>query len=114
MMQFIHDLPELAAYIFSHCSNPVIITVIIAANLISAALYAADKHFAVNGKWRIPESTLITASFFGTVGAIAAMSIFRHKTKKQSFRIKLFFAIFLKILLIGISIFITWRFLVAV
>ena len=71
-------------------------------------MYFADKRFAVRERQRISGRALITAAFFGTSGALAAMSIFRHKTKKKSFRIKLFLAISLKILLI-ISAFLIWR-----
>ena len=46
-----------------------------------------DKSKARRNKWRIPESTLFMLSFIGgALGGIMGMQIFRHKTKKISFR----------------------------
>ena len=47
-----------------------------------------DKRKARYGKWRIPEQTLfILALIGGSIGAIAGMYTFRHKTKKLRFSI---------------------------
>ena len=49
-------------------------------------LYRTDKKKAQSGKWRIKESTLLLTGFLGgAVGALAAMKIFRHKTKHWYF-----------------------------
>lgn len=56
-------------------------------NLISFALYAADKRKAIKHRWRIPESALLTASLFGTAGALTGMYLLRHKTRKPKFYI---------------------------
>lgn len=104
--QFVHNIADTVfALILRHTG---IVIIVIVLNLTSAVMYFADKRFAVRERQRISERALITAAFFGTSGALAAMSIFRHKTKKKSFRIKLFLAISLKILLI-ISAFLIWR-----
>lgn len=48
--------------------------------------YGLDKRRARKGKWRIPERTLlILAAAGGSVGALAGMLMFRHKTKKAKF-----------------------------
>ena len=57
-------------------------------SLLAFILYGADKHKAKRGLWRIPEKTLLLASFLGgALGGLAAMQIFRHKTKHWYFRI---------------------------
>jgi len=48
----------------------------------------ADKRRAQKNYWRIPESTLFTtACFGGSIGCIAGMYCFRHKTKHLTFTI---------------------------
>ena len=45
-----------------------------------------DKRKAKYGRWRIPEKTLlIIALLGGSVGTIAGMYLFRHKTQKLKF-----------------------------
>ena len=47
-----------------------------------------DKMKAVRHQWRIPEKTLlITAALGGSVGLLAGMYIFRHKTLHKKFTI---------------------------
>ena len=56
--------------------------------LINAAaffLMLADKQKARRGHWRIPEKTLfLSAVLGGSVGALAGMQLFRHKTRHLS------------------------------
>ena len=57
-------------------------------NLISFILYGLDKYKAIHNMWRIPEIVLILVSFLGGgIGSILGMIVFRHKTKKLSFKI---------------------------
>ena len=59
---------------------------LIVINLIAFLAMYIDKRRARYGKWRIPEQTLfILALIGGSVGAIAGMYTFRHKTKKLKF-----------------------------
>ena len=59
-------------------------------NLITLVVYGVDKHRAQKGKWRISEKTLFLLPLIGgSVGAIAGMYLFRHKTKHWYFRIGL-------------------------
>lgn len=57
--------------------------------LINAAafiLMLADKQKAKKHKWRIPEATLMgSAALGGSIGALAGMYLFRHKTKHPKF-----------------------------
>jgi uncharacterized membrane protein YsdA (DUF1294 family) len=59
--------------------------------LINAAaflLMLADKHKARKNRWRIPESTLmLTALLGGSIGSLAGMYLFRHKTRHLKFTI---------------------------
>lgn len=59
--------------------------------LINAAAFVlmlADKQKARNNRWRIPERTLMLSALLGgSVGALAGMYLFRHKTKHPKFTI---------------------------
>lgn len=55
-------------------------------NAVSFLLMLADKRKAQKNLWRISERTLFTAALFGgSVGSIAGMYLFRHKTKHWYF-----------------------------
>lgn len=49
-------------------------------------MFFVDKQKAKRDKWRIEEKTLHLTSFLGgTLGSIAAMVLFHHKTRKPAF-----------------------------
>ena len=55
-------------------------------NAASFLLMLVDKQKAKKKLWRIPESTLLlSAAIGGSVGALAGMYTFRHKTKHLKF-----------------------------
>ena len=55
-------------------------------NIIGFAIMGADKKKAKNGAWRVKESTLFLVSFIGgSLGTLAGMYAFRHKTKHWYF-----------------------------
>lgn len=55
-------------------------------NLIGLLIMYIDKKKAKYGRWRIPEKTLlIIALLGGSIGTIAGMYLFRHKTQKLKF-----------------------------
>ena len=55
---------------------------LVAVNIVAFALMGIDKKRAINHAWRIPEKTLfLSAILGGSIGAIAGMQVFRHKTK---------------------------------
>lgn len=59
----------------------------ICVNVIAFILYSLDKKYAREGRWRIPEKTLLgIAMIGGAAGAWIGMQTFRHKTKHMSFR----------------------------
>ena len=74
---------------------------LIAINLIAFLAMYIDKRKAKYGKWRIPEQTLfILALIGGSIGAIAGMYTFRHKTKKLRFSVGFHVILVLQIILI--------------
>ncbi len=57
-------------------------------NLILFFTMAADKSRAKRDKRRVPEATLfLMAILGGSIGGIAGMYVFRHKTKHWSFKL---------------------------
>jgi uncharacterized membrane protein YsdA (DUF1294 family) len=61
---------------------------LLALTLITFLFYGYDKYQAINQKSRIPEVILHLLTLAGgTAGAIAGQLLFRHKTKKLSFRV---------------------------
>ena len=60
---------------------------LICINIITIAVYGIDKRNAVYGKWRIRVSTLLTLAAGGSPGALLAMHLFHHKTRKKKFTI---------------------------
>ena len=63
---------------------PLIYLIII--NALGFFLMLVDKQKAIRGQWRIPEKTLFTVAVIGgSLGCIAGMYTFRHKTKHKTF-----------------------------
>ncbi len=61
---------------------------IVIVNIIAFCLYGIDKSAAIKQKQRIPNRVLLlTAAFGGSLGALAGMYTFRHKTKKWYYTI---------------------------
>lgn len=56
-------------------------------NLFTFFLYGIDKWKAGHARWRIPERTLLLFAFIGgSIGAMAGMHVWRHKTRHKKFR----------------------------
>lgn len=71
------------------CVEPVAISVL-AINMVTFCAFGIDKRRARLARRRVPEGWLLGLSFAtGLVGGWLAMSVFRHKTRKLSFRIKM-------------------------
>ena len=79
---------------------------LITLTLITFLFYGYDKYQAINRNTRIPEIVLHLLTLAGgTIGAVAGQLLFRHKTKKLSFRV-----VFIIIAVVQIGL-IMWRYL---
>ena len=69
-------------------STSIIIFYLLAINIVAFIAFGVDKYKAKRDKWRIPESTLLTMAVLGgSIGALAGMRFWRHKTLHDKFRI---------------------------
>lgn len=67
--------------------TPFVTGVYLVASVASFVLYGVDKRAAAAGRRRVPEATLhLVALLGGWPGAVVAQTVFRHKTRKASFR----------------------------
>lgn len=68
--------------------HKILIVYLVIINLVSFATYAIDKIRAIDGRWRIRIVTLLGLAFLGgSVGAISAMYLLRHKTSIDYFTV---------------------------
>ena len=66
----------------------IILLYLFAINIVAFFAFGIDKLKAKRDKWRIPESTLLSmAALGGSIGALAGMKVWRHKTLHDKFRI---------------------------
>lgn len=67
-------------------SHPFILWLLLI-NVLTLAMYGADKMAARRAMRRVPEATLLVFGLIGGwPGAIIGQQLFRHKTKKQPFK----------------------------
>lgn len=61
---------------------------LVVVNLLAFSLFGQDKRRAQRGAWRISETALLlTAVLGGSLGALAGMRVFHHKTRHLKFTI---------------------------
>ena len=59
---------------------------LIGINALTFLIYGVDKWKARKDRWRIPEDTLIWLAIVGgSIGALLAMYLFRHKIRDRKF-----------------------------
>ena len=76
----------------------VLTTYLILVNAVAFILMLVDKLKAKQGAWRIPEATLMGVAILGgSIGAIAGMQLFRHKTRHSKFKLGLPLILFMQI-----------------
>ena len=81
-----------------------VIIYLAAINVITFIMFGADKARAVKGRWRISEAALILAALMGgSIGALAGMRIFHHKTRHRKFTIGIPVILALQIILMVIN-----------
>ena len=74
-------------------------------NALALLLMLSDKLRAKKHRWRIPESVLLaSAALGGSLGALAGMWLFHHKTRKPKFYITI-------PLLLALYLFLLYRYL---
>jgi uncharacterized membrane protein YsdA (DUF1294 family) len=79
----------------------------IAINVVTFFTYAYDKAIADSEVERVPEAVLFAlAAAGGMIGALAAMRLFRHKTAKSSFQLKLLSVAVVQFVLVVVYLFI--------
>jgi len=68
-------------------TTEIVLTYIIAINLLTFGLFSWDKWLAQHRRWRIRERSLLLLSLLGgAVGGIISMHFLRHKTRHLIFR----------------------------
>lgn len=78
---------------------------LIAINVITWIIYGLDKWKARKGKQRIPERTLLLfTAAGGSVGAIAGILMFRHKTRKAKFVVAVPVMLVVHCVLVGMAL----------
>ncbi len=63
------------------------------ANIAALVIFYADKRAASRMLRRVPERKLLTVALVGPFGALVAMRIFHHKTRKTKFLVIYVFAL---------------------
>ncbi len=70
-------------------------------NIGSFYYFALDKRKALKHQHRIPEKSLLIMTLAGgTVGSLLAMVLFKHKTRKKSFLLKIFVIMVVQVLIL--------------
>jgi uncharacterized membrane protein YsdA (DUF1294 family) len=81
-----------------------------AINVVAFHVFAHDKLESVGRRRRTPERTLLALTAFGgALGAVAARWLFRHKTKKQPFRILFWIIVAAQATLVADVVWSAWR-----
>lgn len=87
-----------------------ILWALLAANLVALFTMGIDKFNATRGWRRVPEKNLyLLAALTGAPGIWAGARLFRHKTIKRSFRIRLILASAVNLVWLTIWIWLVWR-----
>ena len=80
---------------------------VLAWTIIAFVLMGVDKWKAQHESWRIPEKTLfLSAILGGSLGSLAGMYLFRHKTQHRTFTIGMPLILIVQIALV---LFLYWR-----
>ena len=76
---------------------------LVAINLVAFLAYGYDKLIAGTQWMRVPEKVLLALAFIGgTIGALAGMWVFRHKTAKESFRLRFWMVVLAQVIIVAV------------
>jgi uncharacterized membrane protein YsdA (DUF1294 family) len=74
--------------------------ILVILSFLTFLVWGWDKNAAIKGRWRVPERTLLMMIFLGgAAGGALGMFTFRHKTRKPHFRLALWAAGIMQLLL---------------
>lgn len=86
---------------------PLLLFYLVTINALGFLIMLADKEKAKKRLWRIPEATLLTvAALGGSIGRLAGMKVFHHKTRKPKFYIGIPVILALQLIL-GVIVFLS-------
>lgn len=86
---------------------PLLLFYLVTINALGFLIMLADKEKAKKRLWRIPEATLLTAAALGgSIGCLAGMKVFHHKTRKPKFYIGIPVILALQLIL-GVIVFLS-------
>lgn len=86
---------------------PLLLFYLVTINALGFLIMLADKEKAKKRLWRIPEATLLTvAALGGSIGYLAGMKVFHHKTRKPKFYIGIPVILALQLIL-GVIVFLS-------
>lgn len=79
-------LPLVGGWELLQAGLPGVLLVYLGASCVGLLLFWSDKHSAVTGRWRMPETTLHGIELLGGwPGTLVAQQLLRHKTRKVSY-----------------------------
>ena len=79
-------------------------------NLWAFFAFGWDKRKAIKDKWRTPEKKLIQLALLGgSIGALAGMKVFHHKTKKMKFSVGIPLILIAQVSMIAVMIYLINR-----
>ena len=86
---------------------PLLLFYLVTINALGFLIMLADKEKGKKRLWRIPEATLLTvAALGGSIGCLAGMKVFHHKTRKPKFYIGIPVILALQLIL-GVIVFLS-------
>lgn len=86
---------------------PLLLFYLVTINALGFLIMLADKEKAKKRLWRVPEATLLTvAALGGSIGCLAGMKVFHHKTRKPKFYIGIPVILALQLIL-GVIVFLS-------
>ena len=86
---------------------PLLLFYLVTINALGFLIMLADKEKAKKRLWRITEATLLTvAALGGSIGCLAGMKVFHHKTRKPKFYIGIPVILALQLIL-GVIVFLS-------
>ena len=82
--------------------SPVVI-ILFALNIVTLVLFGIDKYLAIHNRYRISEKSLLFLTIIGgSIGAISAQKLFRHKTIKFKYVLRIIILVQITVITIAL------------